>query len=131
LIRITAANTIVKWNKLTTDGIYQYFAHPLYLGSMIIAFGLFVISRVWLLGLLLVILQICFHVYFIKLEDELLWLKFGNKYNNYLNSVPSKLSGIVKSFASIRFSKIGVLRELKTIILIIVGILLMIFKEIF
>jgi protein-S-isoprenylcysteine O-methyltransferase Ste14 len=75
-----------KNNVIVSTGIYQYTRHPLYLGIIMLAFGLSAVcrdeSRLMLSCLLALILN-----YKAKKEEDAMLLKHGKEYQNYMNEV--------------------------------------------
>jgi protein-S-isoprenylcysteine O-methyltransferase Ste14 len=89
IIRIWAAGTIHKDDTIAEIGPYGIVRNPLYLGSMLIAVGVAMMSGLgpiaWLIILLLFLL---FHISAILYEEQFLRQKFGAPYENYLRKVP-------------------------------------------
>jgi protein-S-isoprenylcysteine O-methyltransferase Ste14 len=75
-----------KNNSIVTTGLYQYMRHPLYVGLIMLAFGLSAVfydeSRLMLSSLLALILN-----YKAKKEEEAMLAKHGDEYQTYMNEV--------------------------------------------
>ena len=73
-------------NSVVATGIYQYVRHPLYVGCIMLAFGLSAVcydeSRLMLSCLLAFILN-----YKAKKEEEAMLEKHGKEYQTYMNDV--------------------------------------------
>jgi protein-S-isoprenylcysteine O-methyltransferase Ste14 len=78
----------IEGSSLATDGPYAYVRNPIYLGSMVLGFGM-----VCLIGDLLMILP-CFatfaflYFFIIPAEEKYLSDRFGSEYENYKTNVP-------------------------------------------
>jgi protein-S-isoprenylcysteine O-methyltransferase Ste14 len=71
--------------KVISYGAFRYVRHPLYLGSILIYFGLAVsTASLFCLGLLVV--MIVFYNFIASYEEKLLEAKFGEAYAAYQNS---------------------------------------------
>ena len=75
-----------KNNSVVSTGMYQYVRHPLYVGCIMLAFGLSAVcydeSRLMLSCLLAFILN-----YKAKKEEEAMLEKHGQEYQTYMNDV--------------------------------------------
>jgi protein-S-isoprenylcysteine O-methyltransferase Ste14 len=89
LVRVWAAGTIHKDDTIAEVGPYGLVRNPLYLGSLLIAIGVSVMSGLgpiaWAAILLLFLL---FHMAAILYEEQFLKQKFGAPYELYLTRVP-------------------------------------------
>lgn len=86
-LRAYASGYVKKNAELTTTGPYAYTRNPLYLGSMMIAFGFAGASRSWMITLLLVVLFALIYVPTIRSEEEFLQGQFPG-FNTYARQVP-------------------------------------------
>lgn len=82
-LRIWAAGHLNKSREVTSSGPYQWFAHPLYVGSSVMGLGLAIAS-----GSLVVVLLIAFYLgptitAAIRSEEAFLRGKFGDQYDRY------------------------------------------------
>lgn len=91
-LRFLASRVLQKAQILTTHGIYQYLAHPFYLGTLLGFAGLAVISR-QLASLAAFVALVMLHIPFIRLEEDLLWILFGQEYESYRATLPQPISG--------------------------------------
>ena len=89
-LRAYASGYVTKNTELTTTGPYAYTRNPLYLGSMLIAFGFAAASRSWLVAGLLALLFALIYVPTIRSEEEFLRERFPN-FDDYCGSVPRLL----------------------------------------
>ena len=89
-LRAYASGYVKKNAELTVSGPYAYTRNPLYLGSMLIAFGFAGASRsVWIF-LALAVLFAALYAPTIRSEEEFLRGKFSN-FNEYARRVPRLL----------------------------------------
>ena len=72
---------------LRIDGIHKYVRHPLYTGTLLFTWGLFLIFP-FLNNLIAVIIITLYVLVGIKFEEKKLLLEFGNSYKNYSAKVP-------------------------------------------
>src|ERR1700761_795650 len=86
-LRGYAAGYVKKNAELTRTGPYAYTRNPLYLGSMLIAFGFAVAAGRWSLGLLLVGLFLLIYVPTILSEEAFLRSEFVD-FEDYARKVP-------------------------------------------
>ena len=89
-LRGYAAGYVRKNAELTTTGPYGYTRNPLYLGSMLIAFGFGAASANWLLVALLVVLFLAIYLPTIQGEEEYLRAHFAG-FDAYAARVPRLL----------------------------------------
>lgn len=76
--------------ELMIRGIHRYLRHPLYLGTFLFIWGLWVVFPS--LGLLVADVVItAYTLYAIQLEEDKLVLEFGEKYRQYQKEVPKLL----------------------------------------
>lgn len=89
LIRVWAAGTIHKDDTIAEAGPYGLVRNPLYLGSLLIAVGVAVMSGIgWKAWIVILVLFLLFHMAAILYEEEFLKEKFGAPYELYLTRVP-------------------------------------------
>lgn len=69
-------------HRLITHGIYRYTRHPIYLGLLLVAFGLPIFAHS-LLGFLTMLALVPIVLYRIKMEENLLAAQFGEAYRAY------------------------------------------------
>jgi protein-S-isoprenylcysteine O-methyltransferase Ste14 len=87
LLRAYASGYVKKNAELTTTGPYAYTRNPLYLGSMLMAFGFAAASRSLLITLLLVLLFAVIYLPVIRAEETFLRKTFAG-FDAYAASVP-------------------------------------------
>ena len=90
LLRAYAAGYVRKNAELTQTGPYAYTRNPLYLGSMLAAFGFTAASRQWGLALLLLVLFLFIYVPVIRSEESFLQAHFAD-FDAYRARVPRLL----------------------------------------
>ncbi len=82
-LRIWAAGHLNKSREVTQSGPYQYFAHPLYVGSTVMGAGLALASgSIWVAALIVLYLGSTITAA-IKSEEAFLRQKFGDQYDRY------------------------------------------------
>ncbi len=86
-LRAYASGYVTKNTELTTTGPYAYTRNPLYLGSMLIAFGFAVAAHSWWTALALAILFTLIYWPTIRSEEEFLRGHFNN-FAEYCRRVP-------------------------------------------
>lgn len=89
-LRGYAAGYVRKNAELTQTGPYAYTRNPLYLGSMLAAFGFTAASRQWLLVLLLAVLFLFIYLPVIRSEEQYLRTHFAG-FDAYARQVPRLL----------------------------------------
>jgi hypothetical protein len=86
-LRAYASGYVTKNTELTTTGPYAYTRNPLYLGSMLIAFGFAVATHSWWTALALAVLFALIYLPTIRSEEAFLRERFS-EYDEYAKSVP-------------------------------------------
>jgi protein-S-isoprenylcysteine O-methyltransferase Ste14 len=89
-LRAYASGYVTKNRELTVTGPYAYTRNPLYLGSMLIAFGFAVAAHSWWVALALAVLFLGIYLPTIRSEEEFLRGRFSN-FEEYAKSVPRLL----------------------------------------
>jgi protein-S-isoprenylcysteine O-methyltransferase Ste14 len=78
---------------LQQTGLHKYVRHPLYFGTLLFIWGLFLIFP--LLNNLIAVIVVTTYVLFgIKLEEKKLKLEFGELYKDYSKRVPQLIPGL-------------------------------------
>lgn len=90
LLRAYASGYVKKNRELTTTGPYAYTRNPLYLGSMLIAFGFALAARSVWIALALAVLFAIIYVPVIRSEEEYLRSVFPD-FDCYVTTVPRLL----------------------------------------
>jgi protein-S-isoprenylcysteine O-methyltransferase Ste14 len=86
-LRTYASGYVTKNTELTTTGPYAHTRNPLYLGSMLIAFGFAVAAHSWWIALALAVLFALIYLPTIRSEEEFLRGQFSD-YDEYAKRVP-------------------------------------------
>jgi protein-S-isoprenylcysteine O-methyltransferase Ste14 len=89
-LRAYASGYVTKNTELTTTGPYAHTRNPLYLGSMLIAFGFAVAAHSWWIALALAVLFALIYLPTIRSEEEFLRGQFSD-YDEYAKRVPRLL----------------------------------------
>jgi protein-S-isoprenylcysteine O-methyltransferase Ste14 len=92
-LRTYASGYVTKNTELTTTGPYAHTRNPLYLGSMLIAFGFAVAAHSWWIALALAVLFALIYLPTIRSEEEFLRGQFDN-YDEYAKRVPRLFPGL-------------------------------------
>lgn len=88
LVRLIATGTIIKDDRLTTEGVYGMVRHPLYLGNTLYGIGLCLMGRVaWFWGAF-TLLSLAFHLPASLEEEGYLRRRYGPAYDDYARNVP-------------------------------------------
>jgi protein-S-isoprenylcysteine O-methyltransferase Ste14 len=93
LLRAYASGYVRKNDVLTVTGPYAYTRNPLYLGSMMMAFGFAAASRSWWIVILLALLFAIIYVPTILVEEDFLRSAFP-QYDAYAQRVPRLLPNL-------------------------------------
>ena len=68
---------------LITDGLFKYSRNPMYLGFLVVLWGIFIILGAVSPIILVLIFFIVTDQWYITFEEEMMVMKFGKKYINY------------------------------------------------
>ena len=82
-IRVWAAGHLEKSREVTTSGPYRWMRHPLYVGSSILALGIVIAARSYVLGALAVLYIGTTIPAAIRSEEAFLRRTFGDAYDRY------------------------------------------------
>ena len=82
-IRVWAAGHLEKSREVTTSGPYRWMRHPLYVGSSILALGIVIAAKSYLLGALAVLYLGTTITAAIRSEEAFLRRAFGDAYDRY------------------------------------------------
>jgi protein-S-isoprenylcysteine O-methyltransferase Ste14 len=111
---------------LVTDGLYRQCRNPMYVGNLLILFGVTIASNSWGCALTAVPLFLFIYVAIVAAEEDFLRRKFGAAYEQYSADVPRwlpRLRGLRESVRGLEFRwKRVVLKEYGTPLGWIVGI---------
>jgi protein-S-isoprenylcysteine O-methyltransferase Ste14 len=95
-LRVYASGYVTKNTELTMTGPYAYTRNPLYLGSMLIAFGFAVAAHSWWIALALAVLFALIYLPTIRSEEEFLRGHFS-EYDEYARRVPRLLPRLTRA----------------------------------
>lgn len=88
-LRIWAAGHLNKSREVTSSGPYQFFAHPLYVGSSVMALGVAIASSRVIVALAIALYMGVTITAAIWHEEAFLRAKFGGAYDTYRRGVSS------------------------------------------
>ena len=97
LLRAYASGYVKKNAELTVTGPYAYTRNPLYLGSMLMAFGFAAASRSILITILLALLFLLIYVPTILSEEQFLRSTFAD-FESYAQRVPRLLPRLTSAY---------------------------------
>jgi len=86
-VRALASGHVRKNEQLTMTGPYAYTRNPLYLGSLILAFGFTVASRNWIIAAIAAAMLVIIYIPVIHSEEEFLRAHFA-EFDDYCRNVP-------------------------------------------
>lgn len=86
LIRIWAAGHLEKGREVTRSGPYRWSAHPLYVGSSVMALGIVIAAHSVIAGLLAIVYMAATLTAAIRTEEAFLRGRFGGAYDEYRRS---------------------------------------------
>lgn len=86
LIRIWAAGHLEKGREVTRSGPYRWSAHPLYVGSSVMALGVAIAANSVIAGALAVIYMAATLTAAVRTEEAFLRRRFGGAYDEYRRS---------------------------------------------
>ena len=95
-IRVWAAGHLEKSREVTTSGPYRWMRHPLYVGSSILALGIVIAAKSYLLGALAVLYLGTTITAAIRSEEAFLRRTFGDAYDRYARA---ESDGIARRFS--------------------------------
>jgi protein-S-isoprenylcysteine O-methyltransferase Ste14 len=85
-IRLWAAGHLEKSREVTVSGPYQFMRHPLYVGSSIMAAGVAIGCRSWVVALLVGLYMASTIAAAVRSEEAFLRERFGTAYDDYAAS---------------------------------------------
>src|SRR5688572_29064010 len=85
-IRVWAAGHLEKGREVTRSGPYRWSAHPLYVGSSVMAAGVVIAANSAIAGLLAVVYMIATLTAAVRTEEAFLRGRFGGAYDKYRRS---------------------------------------------
>ena len=99
LLRAYASGYVRKNEELATTGPYAFTRNPLYLGSMLIAFGFAMASRNWIVAVLLAVLFLAIYLPTIRSEEQFLRERFPS-FATYARAVPRLIPRLTPAHVS-------------------------------
>jgi protein-S-isoprenylcysteine O-methyltransferase Ste14 len=91
---------------LVTDGLYRHSRNPMYVGNLLILFGVAIASNSWGCVGVAVPLFVFIYVAIVAAEENFLRGKFGRAFDEFCADVPRwfpKLGGLAESVAGMKF----------------------------
>jgi protein-S-isoprenylcysteine O-methyltransferase Ste14 len=88
-LRLWSNGYAIKTKKLTTSGPYAYIRNPLYLGTMLIIFGFFIMLREYWLALIFAVVMGLAYRRTVRKEEHMLEHDFKEDYRKYRKNVPA------------------------------------------
>jgi len=95
-VRVWAAGHLEKSREVTTSGPYRWMRHPLYVGSSILALGIVIAARSYVLGALAVLYIGTTIPAAIRSEEAFLRRTFGDSYDRYARA---EHAGVARRFS--------------------------------
>jgi protein-S-isoprenylcysteine O-methyltransferase Ste14 len=135
-LRIYSAGIIHKDRELSTTGPYALCRNPLYLGTILIQFGIGLLSGSWLYTAIALVIFIGIYTWVILLEERWLAGLFGDVYKEYLRTTPRLLPAVrslsmMSREAPFSWKQAKVNRELKSRIAPAAAVILFLIKYVF
>jgi protein-S-isoprenylcysteine O-methyltransferase Ste14 len=132
-LRIYAAGIIHKDRELSTNGPYALCRNPLYLGTILIQFGIGLLSGNWFYTAIALVIFTGIYTWVIMLEERWLAGLFGDAFKEYLRTTPRLLPtvrslGMMSREAPFSWKQAKVNRELKSMIAPAAAVLLFLIK---
>ena len=127
-LRIWAAGHLNKSREVTSSGPYQWFAHPLYVGSSIMGLGLGIASRsVIVIGIIALYLVLTLRAA-IASEEAYLRRTFGDQYEMYRQGVRERARSTSERTRPFSFERALANREHRAVVGLLAAFLLLILK---
>lgn len=101
-LRAWAAGHLAKNTDLATSGPYAYTRNPLYIGTLVVAFGFVLAARSWVLGVLFALVFLLVYLPVIELEEQHLRVIFPS-YAEYAEDVPALWPRVSRAAGQARF----------------------------
>jgi hypothetical protein len=127
-LRVWAAGHLNKSREVTSSGPYQWFAHPLYVGSSVMGVGLAVASGSVAVAALIATYLTATLTAAIKNEEAFLRRAFGDAYDRYRRSAGTTESGAAANRRRFSMAQVRANREPRTIAGVAVAMLLLLLK---
>lgn len=101
-LRVWAAGHLEKSREVTTSGPYRWMRHPLYVGSSVLALGIVIAARSYVLGALALVYIGTTIPAAIRSEEAFLRRTFGDAYDRYARA---ERVGVARSFSLARAAR--------------------------
>jgi type IV secretory pathway TraG/TraD family ATPase VirD4 len=121
-IRIWAAGHLNKAREVTSSGPYRWVAHPLYVGSSVIAAGLAIACHSAIVATVIAIYMIATIAAAVKDEEAFLRSRFGNRYDRY------RRDGLIDPRRRFSFALAMTNREQRAVVGLALAVLLLAWK---
>jgi protein-S-isoprenylcysteine O-methyltransferase Ste14 len=121
-IRVWAAGHIEKDKEVTTSGPYRWMRHPLYVGSSVMAVGIVLATRSWVVAFLATVYMVSTLTAAVTTEEARLRLAFGDTYDRYARA---EVRGVARSFSLERAMRN---REYRAVAGVVGGFLVLAFR---
>lgn len=93
-LRMWASGCIEKESRLSQGGPFQWCRNPLYVGSLLITWGVFISQKMYFAGGVAVLFSLTVYHPLILAEEKVLLIKFGPAYEAYRNHVSRYIPSI-------------------------------------
>jgi protein-S-isoprenylcysteine O-methyltransferase Ste14 len=133
LIRIWAAGYIDKGKALATAGPYSLTRNPLYLGSLIMAFGVLIAGQMYWFLLPFAVLFLLLYLPVMKREEQNLSQEYGEEFFAYVKRVPRflpRFRSVQNRTSSFRWERVKHNREHWHVLVLILSMILLVLKSI-
>ena len=91
VLRLWAAGHLEKGREVTRSGPYRWSAHPLYVGSSVMAAGVVIAANSAIAGLVAVVYMVATLTAAVRTEEAFLRRRFGGAYDEYRRSEGEKM----------------------------------------
>jgi hypothetical protein len=124
-LRIWAAGHLNKAREVTISGPYEWLAHPLYVGSSVVGFGLAVAANSVPVSVLIALYLGLTLTAAIKNEEAFLSRAFGDRYDGYRRGPANAVRGAGRRFS---LAQVKANHEHRAVIGVAVAVLLLVLK---
>jgi protein-S-isoprenylcysteine O-methyltransferase Ste14 len=101
-LRVWAAGHLEKSREVTASGPYRWMRHPLYVGSAVLALGIVIAARSYVLGALAVLYVGTTIPAAIRTEEAFLRRTFGDAYDRYAGAAPQFAAASGRQASTVR-----------------------------
>ncbi len=127
-IRIWAAGHLQKSREVTASGPYRWCAHPLYVGSSIMGFGLAIAGSSVTAAVLIVVYLVTTLTAAIRSEEAFLRRRFGEQYDLYRSGVAATRARASASQRRFSLAQAIANREHRAVVGLVAAMLLLVLK---